>query len=92
MKSHIIFMVALVSFLTLVMAYETSAVDSYVVEVAHNDEMFIINGEKFEAMSYCFNMQEGDSVVFLNGSPLGACATAELLNLRTKDVCSVFCE
>ncbi|WP_296641438.1 hypothetical protein [Thiobacillus sp. 65-1402] len=65
---------------------------TYEIEVSHNDELFIINGEKFEAKTYCFNMEEGDRVIFLDGSALGACATATLLNLRTKDKCEVWCE
>ncbi len=65
---------------------------SYEIEVSHNDELFVINGEKFEAKTYCFNMEEGDRVIFLDGSPLGACASATLLNLRTRDKCEVWCE
>lgn len=65
---------------------------SYAIEVAHNDELFIINGEKFEAQAYCMGWEEGDQVLFLDGSPLGACASAELLNLRTKEKCNVWCE
>lgn len=66
--------------------------DSYEIEVSHNDELFIINGEKFEAQTYCFNMEEGDPVIFLEGSPLGACASAVILNLRTREKCAVWCE
>lgn len=66
--------------------------NSYEIESSHNDEVFIINGEKFEAMTYCFHMDEGDEVVFLDGSPSGACATATLLNLRTREKCEVWCE
>lgn len=65
---------------------------SYAIEVSHNDELFIINGEKFEAKTYCFNMNEGDSVLFLEGSPFGACASAVLLNLRTRQRCDVWCD
>lgn len=68
-----------------------SAATEYEIEVSHNDELFIINGEKFEAQTYCFNMEEGDKVIFLEGSPYGACATAEILNLRTKKICKVWC-
>ncbi len=68
------------------------AVTSYEIEVSYNDELFIINGEKFEAKTYCFNMEEGDEVIFIDGSPYGACASAELLNLRTKERCEVWCE
>lgn len=65
---------------------------AYLVDASHNDETFIINGEVFKAKTYCFNMREGDKVVFLSGSALGACASAELLNLRTGKVCRVWCE
>jgi hypothetical protein len=66
--------------------------ESYKIEVAHNDELFIINGEKFEAQTYCLGWEEGDEVIFLEGSPLGACSSAELLNLRTREKCDVWCE
>ncbi len=65
---------------------------SYEIEVSHNDELFVINGEKFEAKTYCFNMEEGDRVIFIDGSALGACASATLVNLRTKQKCEVWCE
>jgi hypothetical protein len=64
----------------------------YEIEVSHDDELFIINGERFEARIYCFDMKEGDKVTFLKGSPYGACASAELLNLRTNKICKVWCE
>lgn len=66
--------------------------DVYTIETSHNDELFIINGEKFEAKTYCFNMEEDDEVMFLDGSPFGACASATLLNLRTREKCEVWCE
>lgn len=65
---------------------------SYEIEVSHNDELFIINGEKFEARTYCFNMDEGDRVIFIEGSALGACVSATVINLRTKDKCELWCE
>jgi hypothetical protein len=66
--------------------------NSYPIEVAHDDELFIINGEKFEAQTYCLGWEEGDEVIFLEGSPFGACASAKLLNLRTRETCDVWCE
>lgn len=66
--------------------------DVYLIETSNNDELFIINGEKFEAQTYCFNMEEDDEVMFLDGSPFGACASATLLNLRTREKCEVWCE
>ncbi|MBU2060187.1 MAG: hypothetical protein KKB38_20950 [Gammaproteobacteria bacterium] len=68
------------------------AYSQYYIEASVNDETFIINGEVFEAKTYCFNMQEGDPVVFLDGSPNGCCVSAELLNLRTGNRCRVWCE
>jgi hypothetical protein len=83
---------AIVTGLLLISIAVAHAATAYVVEVSHNDELFIINGEKFEAQTYCFNMFEGDRVIFLEGSPFGACASAKLLNLRTENVCNVWCE
>lgn len=68
------------------------AASTYEIEVSHNDELFVINGEKFEAKSYCFDFEEGDDVVFLSGSPSGLCTSAEILNLRNKKRCRVWCE
>jgi hypothetical protein len=70
----------------------SAAATSYIVEVAHNDELFIINGEKFDAQTYCFNVERGDRVVFLEGSALGACASARFLDLRTEEECAVWCD
>lgn len=70
----------------------SSGREGYEIEVAHNDELFIINGEKFEAQTYCLGWEEGDEVLFLEGSPVGACSSAELLNLRTREKCEVWCE
>ena len=64
----------------------------YEVETSYNDEMFIIIGEKYEAKTYCFNIEQGDKVIFLSGSPLGVCLTAEILNLRTRQKCDLWCE
>lgn len=69
-----------------------SVPDSYLIEVAHNDELFIINGEKFEAQTYCLGWEQGESVIFTEGSALGVCVSAELYNLNRKESCSVWCE
>lgn len=65
---------------------------TYQIEVSHNDELFIINGEKYEAKTYCFNMEEGDLVIFIEGSAFGACASATVVNLRTNNKCELWCE
>ena len=68
------------------------AATTYEIEVSHNDEFFIINGEKFEARTYCFNMEEGDRVIFIDGSPNGVCVSAEFYNLDKEEKCEVWCE
>ena len=64
----------------------------YPIEVAHNDELFVINGEKYKAKTYCLGWEEGEAISFLEGSAFGACVSAKLLNLDREDVCEVWCE
>ena len=64
----------------------------YLIEASRNDEVFIINGERYEAKTYCFNMNKGDTIIFIEGSALGACVSAELLNVTTGNECHVWCE
>ncbi|MBE2897404.1 hypothetical protein HPC37_00720 [Pasteurellaceae bacterium 20609_3] len=66
--------------------------DEYEIEVSHDDEYFVINDEVFTAQTYCFNMNEGDRVIFIEGSPYELCTSAEILNLDTKERCSLWCE
>lgn len=82
----------LVVLLVICMIKTASAAMTYYIEVSHNDEFFIINGEKYSAKTYCFNMNEGDEVIFIEGNPFGACATAKILNLRTRETCELWCE
>jgi hypothetical protein len=86
------FISILSTILLVILSLSSFAVTEYEIEVSDNDELFIINGERYEARTYCFNMEEGDKVIFLEGSAYGACATAILLNLRTKNECRVWCE
>ena len=62
------------------------------VEASADDETFVINGNVFKAHTYCFNVEKGDKVIFIDGSASGACASAKILNLRTDEVCEVWCE
>ena len=64
----------------------------YEIEAAVNDEKFIINGELFEAKTYCLGWEKGQRVIFIEGNALGACATATLYNLDRKEKCEVWCE
>lgn len=66
--------------------------EQYEIEAAVNDEHFIINGEKFDAKSYCLGWEEGDMVIFVDGSPLGVCVTATLYNVARRETCEVWCE
>jgi hypothetical protein len=86
------FISILSTILLVILSLSSFAVTEYEIEVSDNDELFIINGERYEARTYCFNMEEGDKVIFLEGSAYGACVTAILLNLRTKNECRVWCE
>ncbi len=86
-KRKLILMIMLFLVISNVVAAET-----YTVDAAANDETFIINNEKFSAKTYCFNINEGDEVIFIEGSPFGACVSAEFLNLKTKEKCAVWCD
>jgi hypothetical protein len=65
---------------------------TYTVQASADDETFVINGNVFKAHTYCFNVAKGDKVIFVDGSASGACASAKILNLRTDEVCEVWCE
>jgi hypothetical protein len=78
--------------LMLTIATATLAATSYVIEAAANDDKFIINGELFEAKTYCLGWDEGERVIFLDGSPYGACASAKLYNIDRRESCEVWCE
>jgi hypothetical protein len=65
---------------------------NYIIESSTDDETFVINGEVFSAKTFCFGFDKGDKVVFLEGSALGACASAKILNLRNQKVCELWCE
>lgn len=64
----------------------------YYIEHVYNDELFIINGEKFEAKTYCLGWDEGNEVKFVEGSPYGVCTSALIYNKTRNDTCSVWCE
>ncbi|WP_206422900.1 hypothetical protein [Photobacterium sanguinicancri] len=73
-------------------APKSQAKNTYLIEYAYNDELFVINGEKFEAQTYCLGWGQGESVFFIEGSAYGACVSAELFNQDRKESCSVWCE
>lgn len=65
--------------------------ESYQIDYSHNDDKFLINDKMFEARGYCFDMEKGDEVIFVEGNP-EICTTAGLYNKRTKKTCEVWCE
>jgi hypothetical protein len=78
--------------LLLSIASNAMALEQYEIEGAINDEWFIINDEKFQAKTYCLGWDEEDQVVFLEGSPNGACVSATLYNITRRQDCGVWCE
>ncbi|MDB4099174.1 hypothetical protein N9554_01990 [Candidatus Thioglobus sp.] len=78
----------------LILITNSYALTQHYIQTSHNDEIFIINDEIFEAQTYCFNMEEGDPVIFLDGTAasMGVCVLTEILNRRTNQVCKVWCE
>lgn len=71
---------------------EIRRADVHVTEGSHNDATFIINREKYEAQSNCFNMDEGDPLTYVEGSVFGACLSAVIVNQHTDQKCEVWCE
>lgn len=69
-----------------------SSANEYTIELAQNDELFIINGERFQAQVHCLGWMEGDRVIFLEGSPYGGCFSALLYNSNNGEKCHVWCE
>jgi hypothetical protein len=85
--------VSLFAFLfSIVATNSVLAAAQYEIEAAHNDELFIINGERFEAKTYCLGWDEGDQVIFIDGSANGICTSAVLFNTNRKEKCEVWCE
>jgi hypothetical protein len=71
------------------------ALMEYTIQVAHNDDFFIINDEKFSAQTYCYSwdgFDEGNRVVFIEGSPYGACVNATIVSIDTGEKCELWCE
>ncbi len=64
---------------------------AYEIEAAGNDEKFVIDGDLYVAQSYCLGWDEGDRVIFIDGTP-GVCVTATLYNMDREEKCDVWCE
>jgi hypothetical protein len=87
---------AIVTRIAPVRAIDNRAVETgpqaYLIQASANDETFVVNSEVFKAKTYCFNFNQGDRVIFISGSPSGACTSARLLNVRTDRTCDTWCE
>jgi hypothetical protein len=68
------------------------AANSHETEASDNDERFIINHDKYDAKTNCFNMEEGDPLIYVEGSAFGACLSAVIVNQHTDQKCEVWCE
>jgi hypothetical protein len=68
------------------------ATPAYPVQEVLKDEIYIINGYRYEAMTACEGIVEGDWVVFLQGSPYGECSSAVIQNLHTGARCNLWCD
>lgn len=66
------------------------AAERFEIQTAVNDETFIINGNKFDAKTYCIGWDEGDQVIFLDGDPNGYSVSATLFNLNRNEKCEVW--
>lgn len=88
-KLGLLFLFFALFFMTSTVCY---AIKEYKIEINYKNEFFIIDGKKFTAHnSYCYGMDEGDTVIFTKGGPDTYCYTAEIINLRTKKDCKLNC-
>lgn len=65
---------------------------AYPVQKIIDNEVFIINGNQYEAMGTCKEILEGDWVVFLQGNPYGTCSSAVIQNIHTGATCLFWCD
>ena len=67
--------------------------DSYleIEKEIESDEKWLIDGEIYEAKTYCFGLYEGDRIKFIEGTP-GICVSAKFIKKNSNRVCEVWCE
>lgn len=82
---------ALAALAALITTSAARAATTYDIEAIANDEKLIIDGELYEAKTWCMHWSEGESVIFLDGTP-GVCVSAELFNVNRRETCEVWCE
>jgi len=64
----------------------------YQIDTLTDDDTLLINGINFATQAYCPDIEVGDEVEFISGDPKGNCSEAEILNLRTNQVCHTWCQ
>ncbi len=62
-----------------------------VIQASSDDQTFLVDGCVFEAKIYCFDVREGDKVIFVSRSSV-ACVSTEFVILRTGKTCEVWCK
>ena len=82
----------IITILLFFFAFPALAAQEYYIQIAHDDDFFLINNEKFSAKTYCFNFNEGDRVIFIEGEPNGICASATFYDFNNRESCEVWCE
>jgi ribosomal protein S17 len=62
------------------------------VQASPSAGSFLIDGIAFHAKVPCSDLRDGDPVIFLEGTPTGACVSAQILNVRSEEACELTCE
>ena len=76
----------------LAISTSAAAANTYEIEAINSmEDRLVINSEIFEAQTYCYGFYEGDRVVFIKGDANAVCVSAEVLNLRNKNTCLLWC-
>jgi len=79
---------------TLLLVASVNATEEGIVIASINDEKFLIETiwgkQLFEAKTYCFNINEGDRVIFMESTAV--CVSNVFIDLNTRVKCEVWCE
>ncbi|MEO8181928.1 MAG: hypothetical protein ABI895_24090 [Deltaproteobacteria bacterium] len=71
---------------------QTASSREFRIQAAADDDVFVIDGHVFKAKTYCFGVEAGDRVVFIEGSGTGACTSAKFIEIGSDRICDVWCE
>ena len=72
--------------------FNVFAASEYKVQASINDNQFVINGKTFGARMKCPNINNGDTVIFIEGNAEGRCTKAKIKDVTTGVVCKVWCQ